>query len=81
MKILKRLVYVLLMMPTSIIVFIIESLLLPVIITTIWILTGSVSLKMKVTKGCKSFYVYTITQIVYYSMDEYLTKLLNYKQN
>lgn len=76
MKILKRLVYVLLMMPTSIIVLIIESLLLPVIITTIWILTGSVSLKMKVTKGCKSFYVYTITQIVYYSMDEYLTKLL-----
>ena len=50
MKILKRLVYVLLMMPTSIIVFIIESLLLPVIITTIWILTGSVSLKMKVLK-------------------------------
>lgn len=76
MKILKRLVYVLLMMPTSIIVFIIESLLLPVIITTIWILTGDTSLKMKVIKGCKSFYVYTVTETVYYSMDEYLTKLL-----
>jgi hypothetical protein len=76
MKILKRLVYVLLMIPISTIVFIYESLLLPVIIPTIWILTGDTSLQMKVNKGCKSFYVYTITQIVYYSMDEYLTKLL-----
>lgn len=76
MKILNRLVYVLLIIPISTIVFVIESLLLPVIIPTIWILTGDTSLRMKVTKGCKSFYVYTITQIVYYSMDEYFTKLL-----
>lgn len=34
------------------------------------------TLRVKVTKGCKSFYVYTITQIVYYSMDKYSTKLL-----
>ena len=76
MKILKRLVYVLLMIPICTIVFIIESPLLPVIIPTIWVITGNISLRMKVTKGCKSFYVYTISQIVYYSMDKYLTKLL-----
>lgn len=31
---------------------------------------------MKVTKECKSFYVYTITQIVYFSLDKYLSKQL-----
>ena len=31
---------------------------------------------MKVDKRGKSFYVYTITQIVYYGLDKYLTKLL-----
>ena len=50
--------------------------LLPLIIPAIWVITGSTILRVKETKGCKSFYVYTITQIVYYSMDKYLTKLL-----
>lgn len=76
MKILKRLVYVLLMIPICTIVFIIESPLLPLIIPAIWVITGSTILRVKVTKGCKSFYVYTVSQIVYYSMDKYLTKLL-----
>ena len=76
MKILKRLVYMLLMIPICTIVFVIESPLLPLIIPAIWVITGSTILRMKVIKGCKSFYVYTITQIVYYSMDKYLTKLL-----
>ena len=76
MKILKRLLYVLLMIPICTMVFVIESTLLPVIIPAIWVITGSTILRVKVTKGCKSFYVYTITQIVYYSMDKYLTKLL-----
>ena len=76
MKVLKRLVYVLLMIPICTIVFVIESLLLPLIISAIWVITGSTTLRVKVTKGCKSFYVYTISQIVYYSMDKYLTKLL-----
>lgn len=58
------------------IVFVIESPLLPLIIPAIWVITGSTILRVKVTKGCKSFYVCTITQIVYYSMDKYLTKLL-----
>ena len=58
------------------IVFVIESPLLPLIILAIWVITGSTILRVKVTKGCKSFYVCTITQIVYYSMDKYLTKLL-----
>lgn len=40
-----------------------------------WIITGSV-LRQKVTKGKKTFYVYTITEVAYYSMDKYLTKLL-----
>ena len=66
----------LLMIPICTIVFIIESLLLLLIIPVIWIITGGTTLRMKVTKGCKSFYVYTITQIVYYSMDKYSTKLL-----
>lgn len=79
MKVLKRLVYVLLMIPVCTIVFIIESLLLPLIIPVIWIITGCTTLRVKVTKGCKSFYVHTITQIVYYSMDKYLTKLLKYE--
>ena len=76
MKILKRLVYVLLMISICTIVFVIESSLLPLTRLAIWVITGSTILRMKVTKGCKSFYVYTITQIVYYSMDKYLTKLL-----
>ena len=76
MKVLKRLVYVLLMIPICPIVFVIEGLLLPVIIPTIWVITGKTSLRMKVTKECKSFYVYTITQIAYYSMDKYLIKVL-----
>lgn len=76
MKILKRLVYVLLMIPICIIVGIIEGSLLPVIIPVIWVITGNTSLRMKVDKRGKSFYVYTITQIVYYGLDKYLTKLL-----
>lgn len=40
-----------------------------------WIMTGSI-LRKKVTKGKKTFYVYTITEVAYYSMDKYLTKLL-----
>ena len=78
MKVLKRLVYVLLIIPICTIVFVIESLLLPLIIPAISVITGD-TLRVKVTKGCKSFYVYTITQIVYYSMDKYLTKLLKYE--
>ena len=76
MKILKRLLYVLLMIPICTLVFVIESTLLPVIIPAIWVITGSTILRVKVTKVCISFYVCTITQIVYYSMDKYLTKLL-----
>ena len=76
MKVLKRLVYLLLMIPICTIVFVIESPLLPVIIPAIWIITGNISLRMKVTKGCKSFYVYNISQIVYYGLDKYLKKLL-----
>lgn len=76
MQILKRLVYVLLMIPICTIGFIIESCLFPVIIPIIWIITGNTSLKMKVNKRGKTFYVYLLTQIVYYSMDKYLTKLL-----
>ena len=76
MKILKRLIYVLLMIPICIIVGIIEGLLLPLIIPAIWVITGSTSLRMNVDKRGKSFYVYTITQIVYYGLDKYLTKLL-----
>jgi hypothetical protein len=66
----------LLMIPICTIVFVIESLLLPLIIPAIWIITGCTTLRVKVTKGCKSSYVYTITQTVYYSMDKYSTKLL-----
>lgn len=76
MKILKRLVYVLLMIPICTIVFVNESLLLPLIIPTIWVITGNTTLRIKVTKGCKSFYVYTITQIAYYGLDNFLKKLL-----
>ena len=76
MNVLKRLVYVLLMIPVCTIVFVIESLLLPLIIPAIWVITGGTTLRMKVTKGCKSFYVCTITQIVYYGLDKYLKKLL-----
>ena len=76
MKILKRLVYVLLIIPICTTLGIIEGSLFPVIIPAIWVITGNTSLRMKISKGCKKFYVYTITQIVYYSMDKYLTKLL-----
>lgn len=76
MKIIKRLVYMLLMIPICTIILVIESLLLPLIIPAIWVIAGDTILRMKVTKGCKSFYIYTITQIVYYSMDKYSTKLL-----
>ena len=76
MKILKRLVYVLLIIPICTIVFLIEGSLLPLIIPAIWVITGSTILRVKETKDSESFYVYTITQIVYYSIDKYLTKLL-----
>lgn len=76
MKVLKRLVYVLLIIPICTIVFVIESPLLPLIIPAIWVITGSTILRVKVTKGCKSFYVYTVSQIVYYGLDKYLKKLL-----
>lgn len=64
------------MTPISTIVFVIEGLLFPVIIPTIWVITGNTLLRMKVTKEGKSFYVYTITEIVYYSLDRYLSKQL-----
>ena len=64
------------MIPICIIVGIIEGLLLPLIIPAIWVITGNTSLRMKVDKRGKLFYVYTITQIVYYGLDKYLTKLL-----
>ena len=76
MKVLKRLIYVLLMIPMCVVVFITESLSLFLIVLAIWIITGNTILRVRVTNGGKPFYVHTITQIVYYSMDEYLTKLL-----
>ena len=76
MKILKRLIYVLLMIPMCTVVFITEGLSLFLIVLAIWIITGNTILRVRVTNGGKPFYVNTITQIVYYSMDEYLTKLL-----
>lgn len=76
MKVLKRLIYVLLMIPMCTVVFIMESLLLFLIVLAIWIITGNTVLRVRVTNGGNPFYVCTITQIVYYSMDEYLTKLL-----
>lgn len=78
MKILKRLVYVLLMNPICTIGFIIESCLLPIIVPATWVITGSTIIRMKVNKcGGKSFYVHTITEMIYYSMDKYLTRLLD----
>lgn len=68
---LKRLVYVLLMYSTCIITPFIDVIFIPIK----WIITGSV-LRQKVTKGKKTFYVYTIMEVVYYSMNKYLTKLL-----
>lgn len=47
MNVLKRLVYVLLMIPVCTIVFVIESLLLPLIIPAIWVITGSTILQAK----------------------------------
>ena len=77
MKILKRLVYVLLMIPICTIGFIIESCLLLIIVPAIWVITGSTIIRMKVNKGVgKSFYVHTITEMIYYSMDKCLTRLL-----
>lgn len=78
MKILKRLVYVLLMIPICTIGFIIESSLLPIIVPATCVITGSTIIRMKVNKcGGKSFYVHTITEMIYYSMDKYLTRLLD----
>lgn len=76
MTVLKRLIYILLMIPMCTIVFITESILLFLIVLAIWVITGNTILQVRVTNGGKPFYVHTITQIVYYSMDEYLTKLL-----
>ena len=73
MKALKRLVYVLIMYSTCIITPFIDVIF--ILIPIMWIITGSV-LRHKVTKGKKTFYVYTITEVAYYSMDKYLTKLL-----
>lgn len=64
------------MIPMCTIVFITESILLFLIVLAIWVITGNTILQVRVTNGGKPFYVHTITQIVYYSMDEYLTKLL-----
>ena len=50
MKVLKRLVYVLLMIPICTILFLIESPLLPLIIPAIWVITGSTILRVKETK-------------------------------
>ena len=74
MKALKRLVYVLLMYSTCIITPFIDVIF--ILIPIMWIITGSI-LQKKITKGRKTFYVYTITEVAYYSMDKYLTKLLN----
>jgi hypothetical protein len=41
-----------------------------------WIITGSRFRWAISKKGKKTFIVYTITEVVYYSMDKYLTKLL-----
>ena len=57
---------------------IIESCLLPIIVPATWVITGSTIIRMKVNKcGGKSFYVHTITEMIYYSMDKYLTRLLD----
>ena len=74
MKALKRLVYVLLMYSTCIITPFIDVIF--ILIPIMWIITGSILRKI-ITKGRKTFYVYTITEVVYYSMDKYVTKLLN----
>lgn len=77
MKILKRIIYLLLIIPICTIGIIIEGPLLLITVLAIWVTTGSTTFRMKVNKGGgKSFYVYTITQIMYYSMDKYLTRLL-----
>lgn len=71
MKILKRLVYVLIIYSICIITPFIDVMF--IFIPIKWIITGS-TLRKKVTKGKKTFYVYTITEVLYYSMDKYLTK-------
>ena len=73
MKALKRLVYVLLMYSTCIITPFIDVIF--ILIPIMWIITGSILRKI-ITKGRKTFYVYTITEVAYYSMDKYVTKLL-----
>ena len=74
MKALKRLVYVLLMYSTCIITPFIDVIF--ILIPIMWIITGCILRKI-ITKGRKTFYVYTITEVAYYSMDKYVTKLLN----
>ena len=74
MKALKRLVYVLLMYSTCIITPFIDVIF--ILIPIMWIITGSILQKI-ITKGRKTFYVYTITEVAYYSIDKYVTKLLN----
>ena len=74
MKALKRLVYVLLMYSTCIITPFIDVIF--ILIPIMWIITGSILRKI-ITKERKTFYVYTITEVAYYSMDKYVTKLLN----
>lgn len=73
MKILKRLVYVLIIYSICIITPFIDVVF--ILIPIKWIITGSI-LRKTVTKGKRTFYVYTITEVLYYSMDKYLTKLL-----
>lgn len=73
MKIFKRLVYVLIIYSICIITPFIDVVF--ILIPIKWIITGSI-LRKTVTKGKRTFYVYTITEVLYYSMDKYLTKLL-----
>lgn len=73
MKILKRLVYLLIIYSICIITPFIDVVF--ILIPIKWIITGSI-LRKTVTKGKRTFYVYTITEVLYYSMDKYLTKLL-----
>lgn len=73
MKILIRIIYVILMYIICIILPLIDVLF--ILIPIKWIITGN-RLQKVVTKGKKTFIVYTITEVVYHSMDKYLTKLL-----
>lgn len=73
MKVLKRLIYIILIYSICIITPFIDVvfILLPIY----WLMTGSI-LRKEITKGNKTFYVYTVTEVLYYNMDKYLTKLL-----